>query len=240
MDKGGKEVRHGGRLEVVESSPAPDPGKSSASGPVLRPIYAVRSEHERILEAMLRVVAERGYEGATVAEVVAVAGVAQAEFERRFGDKEACFLAAYDAVFDVLVAHVSTAFQSASGQPWADRVIAALRALVELMAAEADLARMAIVEVTAIGDDARVRYREALDRFTPFLEQGRDASPQGRQLPEQTARFAIGAVTTMVFDEIRAGRCDELESVLPDLVFAVTMPYLGVEAAEQQMRRVKN
>lgn len=210
------------------------------SGISLQPIYAVRSEHERILEAMLRVVAERGYEGATVAEVVAVAAVTRADFDRRFADKEACFLAAYNAVFDVLVAHVSTAFQSAVSEPWADRVIAALRALVELMAAEADLARMAIVEVTAIGGDARLRYREALDRFIPFLEQGRPASAQGEQLPEQTARFAIGAVTTMVFDEIRAGRCDELEAALPDLVFAATMPYLGVEAAEAQMRRVQN
>jgi AcrR family transcriptional regulator len=224
----------------MDSQSQSDPGKRSASGSALRPIYAVRSERERILEAMLRVVAERGYEGATVAEVIAVAGVAQAEFERRFADKEACFLAAYDAVFDVLVAHVSTAFQSASGGSWADRVIAALRALVELMAAEADLARMAIVEVTAIAGDARVRYREALDRFTPFLEQGRAASAQGEQLPEGTDRFAIGAVTTIVFDEIRAGRCDALEAVLPDLVFAATMPYLGVEAAEAQMRRVQS
>lgn len=223
----------------MDSSSASDPGKRPASGAALRPIYAVRSDHERILEAMLRVVAERGYEGATVAEVIAVSGATRSEFERRFADKEACFLAAYDAVFDVLVSHVSTAFESAAGEPWADRVIAALRALVELMAAEADLARMAIVEVTAIGDDARVRYREALDRFAPFLEQGRAASAQGEQLPEQTARLAIGAVTTMVFDEIRAGRCDELEAVLPDLVFAVTMPYLGVEAAEAQMRRVE-
>ncbi|HEX3241229.1 MAG TPA: helix-turn-helix domain-containing protein [Solirubrobacterales bacterium] len=211
-----------------------------ASGPALRPVYAVRSQHERILEAMLRVVAERGYEEATVTEVVALAGVTRAEFERHFADKEGCFLVAYDAVFDVLVAHVSTAFQSAAGAPWADRVIAALRALVELMAAEADLARMAIIEVTAIGGDARVRYREALDRFIPFLEQGRTASAQAERLPEQTARFAIGAVTTIVFDEIRAGRCEELEAVLPDLVFAVTMPYLGVEAAEVQMRRIQN
>jgi AcrR family transcriptional regulator len=224
----------------VDSLSASNPGKRSASGPTLRQIYAVRSEHERILEAMLRVVAERGYEGATVAEVVALAGLTRAEFDRRFADKEACFLAAYDAVFDVLVSHVATAFQSAAGELWADRVTAALRALVELMAAEADLARMAIVEVTAIGGDARVRYREALDRFVPFLEQGRTSSPQGEQLPEQTARFAIGAVTTMVFDEIRAGRCDELEALLPDLVFTMTMPYLGVEAAEAQMRRVHN
>jgi hypothetical protein len=40
----------------------------------------------------------------------------------------------------------------------------------------------------------------------------------------------------MVFDEIRAGRAGKLPAMLPDLVFAVTMPYLGAEAAEEAMR----
>ena len=42
----------------------------------------------------------------------------------------------------------------------------------------------------------------------------------------------------MIFDEIRAGRGAELERILPDLVFAVLMPYLGPEAAKAEMRRV--
>ena len=42
----------------------------------------------------------------------------------------------------------------------------------------------------------------------------------------------------MIFDEVRAGRGPELERILPDLVFAVLMPYLGPEAAEEEMRRV--
>ena len=42
----------------------------------------------------------------------------------------------------------------------------------------------------------------------------------------------------MIFDEVRAGRGPELKRILPDLVFAVLMPYLGPEAAEDEMRRV--
>ena len=53
---------------------------------------------------------------------------------------------------------------------------------------------MAMVEVTAAGDDARERYRAALARFTPFLEEGRAYSGQGDALPPDTARFAIGGV----------------------------------------------
>ncbi|MBW8060016.1 MAG: TetR/AcrR family transcriptional regulator [Solirubrobacterales bacterium] len=199
--------------------------------------YVVRSQRERLLEAMVRVAAAKGYEATTVADVIEVAGVSQATFHEMFEDKTSCFLEAYDAMIDVLVAHVSTAFETASDEPWPEQIAAALRALVELLAAEADIARMAMVEVTAAGDDARGRYRAALARFAPFLEKGRTYSGQGDELPPDTARFAVGGATSMIFDEIRAGRGTDLERILPDLVFAVLMPYLGPEAAEDEMRR---
>jgi len=187
---------------------------------------------------MVRVAAAKGYEATTVADVIEAAQVSQETFEEMFADKESCFLEAYDAVIDVLVAHVSTAFESTVGQPWPDRIAAGLRALTDLLASEADIARMAMVEVTAVGEDARIRYRAALGRFTYFLEEGRSASPQGDELPSDTARFAIGGATSMIFDEIRAGRGPELRRLLPELLFAVLMPYIGPEAAEDQMRRV--
>jgi AcrR family transcriptional regulator len=191
-----------------------------------------------MLEAMVRVAALKGYEATTVADVVEAAAVTRETFDATFGGKEGCFLEAYDAVIDVLVAHVSTAFESAAGLPWPDRIAAGLRALVDLLAREHDIARMAMVEVTAVGEDARIRYRAALGRFTYFLEEGRTFSAQGEELPADTARFAIGGATSMIFDEVRAGRGPELRRILPDLVFAVLMPYIGPEAAEDEMRRV--
>jgi len=187
---------------------------------------------------MVRVAAAKGYEATTVSDVIEVAGVSRATFYEMFEDKESCFLEAYDAVIDVLVAHVTTAFESAADESWPEQIAHGLGALVELLAAESDIARMAMVEVTAAGEDARGRYRAALGRFTPFLEKGRTYSGQGDSLPADTARFAIGGATSMIFDEIRAGRGPDLERLLPDLVFAVLMPYLGPEAAEEEMHRV--
>jgi AcrR family transcriptional regulator len=145
--------------------------------------YAVRSERERMLEAMVRVAASKGYQAASVDDVVQAAGVTRESFHATFGDKETCFLEAYDAVGDVVVAHVTAAYESIAGEPWPDRVVAALRALAELLAAESDIARMTMVEVTAVGEEARVRYRANLNRFGPLLEEGRKLSPQGDELP---------------------------------------------------------
>lgn len=186
----------------------------------------------------MRVAAEKGYEATLVADVAHAAGVSEAVFFETFGDKEGCFLESYDAMIDVLVSRVSNAFVGTVECPWPDRVGTGLRALIELLASEPEIARMAMVEVTAIGEDARERYRAALERFVPFLDEGRTYSGQGEALPADTARLAIGGATSMIFEEVRAGRGAELERILPDLIFAVLMPYLGSEAAEEEMRRV--
>lgn len=219
------------------SSSGSDPERLPSGRHGLPRAYVARSQRERLREAMVRVAAAKGYAATTISEVAEVAGVSSATFYELFEDKEACFFEAFDAVNDVLIAHVSAAYEAAAGKPWPERVIAALAALVELLAAEADIARMTMVEVTAAGDEARKRYGQALERFTPLLAEGKSYS--GREsLPDDTARFAVGGATALIYVEVRAGRGPELGRILPDLVFAVLMPYLGPEAAEAEMKRV--
>jgi AcrR family transcriptional regulator len=222
----------------MDSSSAPNPEASFDPGEKSLRAYGIRSEREQVLAAMLQVVSARGYETTTVAEVIARAGVSQGTFDQHFEGKQQCFLAAFDAAIDVAVAYTSNSYEAAAGRPWPDRVAAGLEALVELFSAEAEIIRMAMVEMTAIGEDPRVRYRDALGRFEQFLAEGHAYSPQGGQLPPETARFAVGGVVSILFDEVRAGRGRELRRILPDLLYAVLMPYLGPEAAEVEMKRV--
>ena len=186
---------------------------------------------------MVRVAAEKGLAATTVAEVAEAAGLSTEAFHDLYPDKEACLLDAFDAVSSVVVGRVADAYEGAADEPWPRRVVAALRALVDLLSSESKVARLAMIEVAAAGDEARDRYGDALARFVPFLEEGREYSDQV-DLPPDTARFAIGGATALVFDEVRAGRGQELERILPDLVFAVLMPYLGPQAAEAEMRQV--
>jgi AcrR family transcriptional regulator len=222
----------------MDSSSASDPRPPFPSAQPLPPAYAVRGERERLLEAMVRNAAAKGYEKTTIGDVVETAGLPRETFDALFAGKQECFLEAYDAVIDVVFAHVAAAYESGGGEPWPDRVVRALRALVDLLAAESDIARMAIVEMPGVGEDARLRYRAALGRFVPFLDEGRDFAGRVEELPSDTASFAIGGLTSMIFDEVRAGRAGELRRMVPDLTFAVLMPYLGPEEAEAEMRRV--
>lgn len=191
-----------------------------------------RSQRERLLDAAFHVVAEKGYVATTVADLTKEAGISRTTFYEMFDDKEACFLAAYDSAVDVLVRRISVAFEAQ--ERWPERVRAALEALLESLAVEPRIARLALIDVGSAGPAAQRRYRAALHRMTPFFDEGRDFAPDGRRLPANTSRMAIGAVTGLVSDEIEAGRTGDLPERLPEILFAALVPYLGPAAAAEE------
>lgn len=193
-----------------------------------------RSQRQRLLEATIRVVAEKGYGAATVADLTREAGISRTTFYEMFEDKQACFLAAYDAAVDALVRRVSTAYEAAEG-PWPERARAGLAALAEMLAAEPALARLALVDVGAAGPAAQRRYRAAVQRLTPLFEEGRDFAPGGRGLPANTSRMAVGGVAGLTAEELAAGRGANLPAMLPDLLFAALVPYIGPNAAAAEV-----
>ena len=125
--------------------------------------------------------AEKGYAATTITEVVEAAGVSSATFYELFDDKEACFLEAFDAVIDVLVAHVIGGLRGGRRtSPGRERIAAALRAMVELLSAEADIARLAMVEgpppATARGES----YRAGAGALRPLSRGGARLRRAGR------------------------------------------------------------
>jgi len=156
-------------------------------------------------------------------------------FYELFADKEACFLAAYDNVVDVLVRRIGAAYEAE--ESWPERARAGLAELLAALAEEPALARLALVDVGAAGPAAQRRYRAAVQRLTPLFEEGRDFAPGGRELPANTSRMAIGGVAGLLSDELVAGRAAELPGLLPDVLFATLNPYVGPAAAAREVAK---
>ena len=116
------------------------------------------SQRTRLLEAVGRAVAERGYAGATIDDVVRRAGVSKKTFYDHFADKQDCFLAAYEAASEELLERVREAH--ASEDDWLERTRAGIRAYLRWLAADPALARVFLIEVAAAGPLALER-REA-------------------------------------------------------------------------------
>lgn len=195
---------------------------------------ASESRRELILAAMIRVVGSKGYKETSVADVIEEAGTSRTTFYKYFDDKHECFLAAYDMLVEQVFAEV---IANCNGeQSWLERVEKGLTTIVELFALDPTLARTAVVEVAAAGADARQRHWNAVARFTEYLDDGRELSG-GRELPENISLMSAGAVSGLIFDELLAGRAAQLPALLPELLFAMLVPYIGPRAAADEMRR---
>jgi len=199
------------------------------------PMAGTESRRDLILAAMIRVVGSKGYKETSVADVIEEAGTSRTTFYKHFDDKHECFLAAYDMLVEQVFAEVVA--NCDSEQPWLERMEKGLTTIVDLFAVDPELARTAIVEVAAAGADARQRHWNAVSRFTEYLEAGRELA-DGRELPENISLMSAGAVSGLIFDELLAGRAAELPALLPDLLFAMLVPYIGPRAAADEMRRV--
>ena len=75
----------------------------------LDPSLVAASQRTRLLEAVGRAVAEKGYAAATIDDIVRGAGVSKKTFYEHFQDKLECFLAAYETASDELYEHVRAA-----------------------------------------------------------------------------------------------------------------------------------
>lgn len=202
----------------------------------LPPEVVARSQRDRLLEAAVRVVAEKGYGAMTIGDLTKAAGVSRTTFYELYEDKESCFLAAYDGAVEMLVRRVIKAYESE--QDWPDRAAAGLTALLETLAEEPALARLSLVDIGRAGPAAQRRYRAAIQRLIPLFDEGRDYAPGGRNLPANTSRMAIGGVTGLVSDELVAGRAEDLPRLLSDVLFATLVPYIGPDAAAREVERL--
>jgi AcrR family transcriptional regulator len=193
------------------------------------------SERQRLLEAMAELCAERGYGETSVEAIVERAGVKRRRFEKFFDGVEDCVVAADNAIFSQILAEVSGAY-SADLPEW-DSGMLGIKAILEMMAANPSSAYLGFVGVRQMGPPKVFEvYRSGIQMLTMMVERLWEHSELEVQ-PRSAARAALGACEAVVRAEIVAGRCHRLPELLPDLLYAATVPFLGQEQALALARR---
>jgi AcrR family transcriptional regulator len=195
------------------------------------------SQRERLLAAIAHEVAARGYRATTITGIVKSASVSTRDFYEHFDGKEECFLAAFEAVRDHLEEVVLVAV--ASQPEWPDQVIAALRAVLEFLAAEPDLARLCLVEPVSATPTIAIRFREAVLACARALESGRGQSADGSSLPPSTEDSLLGGAVSLASRSILAGETEQLPALLPDLAEFTLGPFLGANTAQEQAAELR-
>jgi AcrR family transcriptional regulator len=187
---------------------------------------------------MVEAVADRGYAETRVVDVIERAGLSRKTFYELFGDKEECFLAAYDEVSARLYAVTEEAFENAAAQSWPERITAAVTALVEELAADQPTARFAVIEVLAAGPRALARRDAAIRQFTGFIDAGRSESSLA--LPGLTSTAIVGGIYELLYTEILHGATSQLPARVPEIVYWITQPFLGPKRAAEERDRARD
>jgi len=216
-------------LELLASSS----GKFPSGVRKLPPDLIKTIQRERLIVAMLNAAAELGYLETNVQDVIDRAGVSRPTFYEHFSNKEDCFLAAFDTSAKRLSKKVEVAVRKGGGT-WRDRVRYGLEAVLKFAVREPDTARMMVVEARAASATAVRRRVELLDEFARCLdEQAQELLDEPPPQTPVTASGIIGGVESLLYSRLCKQEYDQLESLLPSLMYFVVLPYEGHEAAAE-------
>jgi AcrR family transcriptional regulator len=195
----------------------------------LPPGVVARSHRTRVIYATAEVMQSKGYEDATVADIVAAAGVSRDVFYEHFADKEDAFLQAQNHPTQHILERCATAYFS--GGSWPDRVWSGLDALLSMIAENPAISYLRLVECYAAGPEAIRRAEEITRSFTVFLEEGYGYRTQAKQLPKLCTQAIAGGVFEMVHRQTARRELELLPALLPRLTYVCIAPFIGATEA---------
>jgi AcrR family transcriptional regulator len=193
------------------------------------------SQRTRLLEAVGRAVAEKGYAAATIEDIVRGASVSKKTFYEHFADKESCFIAAYDAAGEELFQRVREAHETSDR--WLERTRAGIVAYLRWLAAEPALARVFLIEVAAAGPRAAHARERLRDRYAVLMrelqQEARADIPALPVLPDEVFHAVVAAVDDLVVRHIRETTAASLPDLEPVLLYLQVALLAGPQVAAE-------
>lgn len=174
------------------------------------------SQRQRTLDAILDVVGERGYAGATVAHVTTAAGISRTTFYELFANKEDAFLAAYDEFGEHFLADIA----QVSGETPIEILSSAAARLASWGRTRPAACRAFLLEIHAVGaagfehrDRAMRLAEERFDNVAAWL---RSVDPSLAPVPPLVGRGVVAACWELTAQDVRTpgDRVDETREAL--------------------------
>ncbi len=210
------------RVPLPGSLPPVDLGdRSLGSRPGHSNEVARSTQRSRIIDAFVREIGRSGFEGTHVSTVCAAACVSTKDFYKHFESKKLCFCAAFDEGTAIVATKAAAAFASARG-PWIDRLRAALRTMLEILAENPPFARLCVVEAFHVVPMGREHFDALVDRCRAELDGHRLSTPPGVERTDYE-RFIVASVIGPMTDYVVAGKTDRLPELEPLLTYALTL-----------------
>ena len=171
----------------------------------------------RILLALATCMATKGYRATTISDIAREGRVSKTIVYAHFRDKEHCLLELYTRATDTMLATVQAAQEraAAAGLSWQDRLRTAVRAYLEVLAANPEVAWAALVEVQAAGRPALTLRRQVIDRYVELIggvaaELAERHPGQVRPVTRALVVAAVGGLNELMLARVERGEATSL------------------------------
>ena len=182
------------------------------------------AQRERLMIATTELLAKRGYLAVGIREIASRARVSRAAFYECFADKQECVFAAHDRF--VMVLHARLAATVDRDGHWDTFVTSMLSAYLGALQEDPAVARAFLVEMDALGREARARRRSALRQLAEFV--GTSCAQafgegSGGTAPSQAACLAVvHAVRQAASERLDEQPQPDLIGLVPELAEWIT------------------
>jgi AcrR family transcriptional regulator len=180
----------------------------------LDPELVKRDQRERLENAMIELIAKKGYPAVRIVDLARLAHVSQPTFYRLYADKEDLFLSAYDAVAGHSARTVMEAYRAECHER---RLNVGMRAWAELAAAEPEATSLLVLGAFGAGTKALERRRQTLDELERNIEASRDGTAPSAEPTDLTVKAILGGIREVTSTRLREGRARELPMLADEL-----------------------
>jgi AcrR family transcriptional regulator len=238
-------MSNGGLLKVL-SVPDAKPRSSSStksSGERYRrlptgahgidPEEVKRDQRERLQNAIVELIAERGYQAVRILDLTKLARVSRPTFYSLYEDKEELFLAAYDEIAQRTAKTVIEAYEAQDAP--IGRLQAAIRSFAELAAAAPEAMSLMVLGAFGAGPKAIERRNHTLQALEHSIRVSRDGASAGARGraggktggsgtaraqetgEDLTVKVILGGIREVTAARLRQGRVGELPELADEL-----------------------
>jgi AcrR family transcriptional regulator len=165
---------------------------------------------DRLIAAMAEAIEDQGYRETTVADVVRLARTSRRSFYEHFEDRDACFLALFDATNDAMMRRVAGSVDLNATLD--QQVDAAVAAYIDSVTEHPALFASFVRELPGLGGNGAQRSAAAVERFARTLVALVDAAAAAqpgmvrRPMTIDTAIIIVGGLRELLVFSVQSGR----------------------------------
>jgi AcrR family transcriptional regulator len=191
-------------------------------------------EPRRFREALLDLCVERGYANLELPALLERAELDEAAFHRHYTDLDTCFAAVLREIYAEFFDRATEAVAGQRG--WRDRMRATAYALLRFLRRDERVAHFAAVEAQQGGEAAQLLFLDTFNRLVDLIDEG-SAEAGGPDSPSRATALGVGGVVfARIQEAVAEGELDLGEEAIPELLYGAVFPYLGAEAAAEELR----